>query len=581
MCLLGIVLVFSFKAWAVGTLISISSATYNSPADGDDNAFGVVVDGDGNIIVTGSSSNGTNHDYYTIKYNNDFSLVLASATYNGPADGDDYALGVAVDGDGNIIVIGYSHNGTNHDYYTIKYNPNLSSVLASATYNGSANGDDYAREVAIDGNGNIIVIGYSHNGTNYDYFSIKYNNDFSLVLASATYNSPADGDDNAFGVVVDGDGNIIVTGSSSNGTNNDYLSIKYNSDFSLVLASATYNGSANGFDMAYGVIVDGEGNIIVTGNSFNGTNHDYYTIKYNNDFSLVLASATYNGPADGTDVAIKVAVDGDGDIFVTGYSSNGTNYDYYTIKYNNDFSLVLALATYNGPADGTDVAIKVAVDGDGDIFVTGYSPNGTNHDYYTIKYNGSPQIFSLSPSFGRPGETLDLIINGSNFYSGADISFSDSGIIVNSVNFISAMEIRANITIAQAVVPGNRDVVVTNIDEARGVMAGRFEIRENIGYQVEADFRLVKVSPRIFTPNGDGINDVANFIFENSQNEEVTGMIFDLSGSIVRDVLVQNSDTSLMWDGRDNNGNIVSGKVYIYQIKAGNKLLNGTVVLAK
>ena len=74
---------------------------------------------------------------------------------------------------------------------------------------------------------------------------------------------------------------------------------------------------------------------------------------------------------------------------------------------------------------------------------------------------------------------------------------------------------------------------------------------------------------------------MANFIFTNPNNETVEGMIFDLSGSVVRDNLPSSSVTSLTWGGKDNSGSIVSGKVYIYQIKIGGKVFNGTVVLAK
>ena len=100
----------------VGTHVGTASATYDS---GDnDRAYGVAVDSEGNIIVTGTSYGATSN-YYTIKYDPTLSKVLGKATYDGGYD--DVAYGVAVDSEGNIIVTGSSFDGETWNYYTIKY----------------------------------------------------------------------------------------------------------------------------------------------------------------------------------------------------------------------------------------------------------------------------------------------------------------------------------------------------------------------------------------------------------------------------------------------------------------------------
>ena len=291
---------------------------------------------------------------------------------------------------------------------------------------------------------------------------------------------------------------------------------------------------------------------------------------------MVISSAVYDGGND--DRANGITTDGNNNIIVTGYINNGVNYDYLTIKYDNSL-VVISSAVYDG--GNNDSAKGITIDGNNNIIVTGERYNVANNDYFTIKYLGSPQILSLSPFFAQPGETLDIEINGLNFYNGADIVFGGVGITINSIDFISSTQLRANITINDNAFSGTKDITITNIDEARGVLPSGFEIRDSIGYQEEEDSRFVKLSPKIITPNGDGINDAANFIFTNPDNETVEGMIFDLSGSVVRDNLPSSSNTSLIWDGRDNSGCVVSGKVYIYQIKIGGRVFNGTVVLAK
>ena len=93
---------------------------------------------------------------------------------------------------------------------------------------------------------------------------------------------------------------------------------------------------------------------------------------------------------------------------------------------------------------------------------------------------------------------------------------------------------------------------------------------------------LAKVYPRIISPNGDGANDKARFEFDNPEDLPIAGQVYDLSGSHVSD-LKGGSDPStvLLWDGKDIDGKVVSGGIYIYQIEFQGKTATGTVVVAR
>ena len=154
----------------------------------------------------------------------------------------------------------------------------------------------------------------------------------------------------------------------------------------------TYNGPGNGGDYSTAIAVDGSGNVYVTGYSYAmGTHLDYATVKYypNGDTAWV---RRYHGSGnDWEHSGPVVAVDGSGNVYVTGYSYGGseTYDDYATIKYysNGDTAWV---RRYNGPGDSTDVAYDIAIDDSGNVYVTGYSyGTGPNHDYATIKYDSS------------------------------------------------------------------------------------------------------------------------------------------------------------------------------------------------
>ncbi|OGC76171.1 MAG: hypothetical protein A2Z27_05755 [candidate division Zixibacteria bacterium RBG_16_50_21] len=97
--------------------------------------------------------------------------------------------------------------------------------------------------------------------------------------------------------------------------------------------------------------------------------------------------ARYNGPGNLLDAAAAVAIDDDGNVYVTGRSSgSGSNDDYATIKYkpNGD---TLWVRRYEGTGNDYDDAVEVAVDDSGNVYVTGTSHgSGFISGFATIKY---------------------------------------------------------------------------------------------------------------------------------------------------------------------------------------------------
>jgi len=361
-------------------------ARYNGPGNSNDFANALGVDGSGNVYVTGrSESSSTSGDYATIKYNNAGAQQWV-ARYNGPGNLSDIATALAVDAAGNVYVTGYSQgSGTDNDYATIKYN-SAGAQQWVARYNGPGNSFDEATALAVDAAGNVYLTGYSSgSGTSADYATIKYNS-AGVEQWVARYDGPENSFYLATDLAVDAAGNVYVTGGNS-----DYATVKYNSSGAQQWV-ARYDGPGNSFDVATALAVDAAGNVYVTGQSQgSGTDDDYATVKYNSS-GIQQSVARYDGPGTSDDKATALAVDAAGNVYVTGYSLGsgaGFGSDYATVKYNSS-GIQQWVARYTSPGFSVAQATALAVDGSGNVYVTGRSLRSfTSYDYATVKYNSS------------------------------------------------------------------------------------------------------------------------------------------------------------------------------------------------
>ena len=321
---------------------------YHGPSTNSDFANAMAVDADGNVVVTGSSNNGTNGDYYTAKYAAADGTLLWEKRYNGPANGQDYANAVAVDGNGNVVVTGSSHNGTDLDYYTAKYAAADGALLWEQRYNHSAYGDDEAFAVALDGSGNVVVTGYSCDATIIDvadYYTAKYAAADGALLWEKRYHGPvAASFDHATAVAVDSSGNVVVTGYSG--------TVKYAAADGALVWKTRNNIDEDDDDHAKALALDGSGNAVVTGHAPIPYNQSY-TAKYaaTNGALLWKKFGPQFGPGENA-----LALDGSGNAVVTGYS---------TAKYAAADGSLLWEATSNGSGE----ASAVAVDANGDAVV--------------------------------------------------------------------------------------------------------------------------------------------------------------------------------------------------------------------
>ena len=265
----------------------------------DDDAYGVAVDGNGNVFVTGQFMDTVNfgggslnsaglQDIFIVKYSASGAHLWSKRL--GGVDSE-YGYGIAVDTNGDVIVTGRFSctvdlgGGTltsagAYDIFLAKYS-GVNGAHVWSKRLGST-GYDYANDIAVDSNGNVMVTG-QFQGTvdfgggplisagSYDIFVAKYAGSNGSHLWSKRFGSTSS--DNSCGVAVDGNNNVILTGAFQgavdfgggpliNAGAYDIFLAKYTASGAHVW-SENFGGTINQLGTA--VAVNGSSNVAVTG----------------------------------------------------------------------------------------------------------------------------------------------------------------------------------------------------------------------------------------------------------------------------------------------------------------------------
>jgi hypothetical protein len=401
------------QAWSAGTGVSVS---------GSDWVHGnlAATDLSGNVYITVSSSNGSNDDYLTIKYDPNGNQ-LWQARYN--YIGNDRPVAIAVDASGNVYVTGTSSNGSNDDYATVKYNTDGNPLWGVTGARYDFGGNDKAAGMVLEASGNVYVTGTSSNGQDDDYATMKYNANGVPQWAAnqARYNNGWD--DRAVGIATDTFGNVYVTGTSawgyeenSDGYFDDYATMKYDPNGNALWPEAARY--ENGYrDQAVGIAVDIIGNIFVTGISSNNSgDDDYATVKYDTN-GVEQWVARWDSYGSGNDRPAGLVVDNLGNVYVTGTAGatlSGGHVVFIdsvvTVKYdlNGNQIWIQGYKSNIGP----DTATSIVIDGNGDIYVTGATckeiiTNGCRTDYFILKYSVGGQRIWIG-IYDSGGTTLPI-----------------------------------------------------------------------------------------------------------------------------------------------------------------------------
>jgi uncharacterized delta-60 repeat protein len=401
---------------------------YNGDGNWHDVATGLYIDGSANVYITGCTTTSTGVDLVTIKYNSSGTQQWLR-TYNGPGNWYDSGADITGDGSGNIYVTGsIYYNSTLTDAITIKYNSSGTQQWAKMYY--VAGKCVAGVKLVVNVTGVVVSSLVQMDSVTYRYGVLLYNPTTGNLISSTVSGSSTTGIDQVNDMVQDASGNIYIVGATPvTGHGLDLDVIKLNSSLGIAW-ERIYNGADSLDDVGKGIAVDASGNVFVTGyKTTTNQGKDIITIKYNSSGTQQWIE-TYNDTLNMDDEGSEMAIDNNGNIYVTGYKTTDIDStDYYTIKYNTSGDELWNIRM-DGLAHLNDKANNIAIDNNGNIIVTGVSQTATGFLYKTVKYvekqvitptdynsESSQSNFLFFPNQGQLIGTNDTLVPYIKYYT--------------------------------------------------------------------------------------------------------------------------------------------------------------------
>lgn len=395
----------------------------------------IVTDDYGNAYVTGTANPITNvdisniSDYVTIKYNSSGTAQWL-ARYDG-FGGHDEPMGIAVDHLGNVYVTGTSTGDeTGSDFATIKYN-SAGVQQWVARFNSYGSSLDYAADIKVDKEGNVYVTGSSaFNNLYWNFATVKYNQ-MGVQQWVRYYDTTAKIYGMAWSVALDPvTSDIYVIGSSSSiaNTGRDFTVVKYNLEGNEEWARS-YNSSGSTNDDPTDIALDAQGNIYVTGIS--GSLYASSTstlIKYNRS-GAVQWIVPYSHPGSSVTLLTDMVVDRFNNVYVTG-ATGQSELSCLTIKYNSEGAKQWTQLYHAQGNAGFNRSEDISLDNEGNIYIAGfYAANRyATGNFLAIKYdpNGAEKWVRLSYDLPTSEAVPQIAVNKFNdvFLSGFIVKYT-------------------------------------------------------------------------------------------------------------------------------------------------------------
>ena len=269
----------------------------------------------------------------------------------------------------------------------LKYSP--AGALLWTRYYDAGFQDDLSA-VAVDSAGSVIVTGMSYirGIVGADFATVKWEANGAQQWVRRFDGGLGDG---GVDVQVDAAGNAYVTGTSvvnKGGSTEDVLTFKYDPNGTRLWMSRFDSNAGNDQDEALRLELDGLGDVYVLGHYWVDVRPDGVLLKLRADTGASIWTRRWSRtPED--DLPLGLSVDRLGNAFVTGqtyYGAGDQNVDAYTSKFDPSGNEIWARVYNGGGGVGFDGDDRVIADGAGGVYMAGDTQDPAGYDVMAIHY---------------------------------------------------------------------------------------------------------------------------------------------------------------------------------------------------
>ena len=381
----------------------------------EDKAFALTTNGS-SLYVAGYTFSGTDNDVFVAKYNMTNGSLITSFDGDGIVttdvnSDDDEATAITV-ANSYIYIGGHSYlNGADkNEFLAIKYLD--SSGLLEADFDidgiltiGFGFGFDQGKSISLIDD-SIYIAGSADSGASTDFAVAKFDIlsgelDTSFDTDGKLTIPLSDNTDESYNIASDGTSIYLVGLANFEDTSDDFAIAKVDANSGELVDTFDSDGLLTesldpSYETFYAIVSD-DSHLYAAGNSFNGNVEEFAIAKYDISTGALVESFGTNGlvtsSIGSSDSGIQGIVKDDTSIYVSGFSSNGSDYDFTIAKYNssngdldNTFDGDGIVITDIGT--GYDAAFDLKIV-DTALYAAGYSNNGMNYDFTIAKYSTS------------------------------------------------------------------------------------------------------------------------------------------------------------------------------------------------